>query len=333
MYAPAASARLPARILHLARRDPSVRTDTAVLRALGIRITSVVDGKDALALLEQDRLSETGVLAGGEGPADMPLLSFLQALAARPSLRCTPIVVLAASESAARDLRKAGVQTLTRPYAAADMARVWSMALSPLRRPLDKTALEATARTSPNAGESRSPARTPESRPLLGPENRPLLRPKDRPPPAPGNRSPLTSEGRPPLALQDPQPRAGEDARRKEDYPDIRPGLARLEADDAKAAARFFLDLCQTLPGARLHTVLARACQLTEKPEDNLRRLCAAFESLGRGETAGKLRRRLLRQADPPREEDAPSWLDRFPRIKEVAGVASFTVQAWRLAG
>jgi hypothetical protein len=109
--------------------------------------------------------------------------------------------------------------------------------------------------------------------------------------------------------------------------------LARLEEGDALAAARSFLELCQTLPGTRLHAVLARTCQLTARPEENLRRLCAAFESLGQTGTAGKLRQRLLPRDDAPFADPSPSWLDKFPRLKEAAGVASFTVRAWRLAG
>jgi predicted Zn-dependent protease len=109
--------------------------------------------------------------------------------------------------------------------------------------------------------------------------------------------------------------------------------LARLEEGDARAAARSFLELCQALPDARLHAVLARACQLTAQPEDNLRRLCSAFESLGRTDTARKLRQRLIPQAELSFADEGPSWLDRFPRLKEAAGAASFAVRAWRLAG
>jgi CheY-like chemotaxis protein len=386
MYAPAASALLPARILYLARREPSARTDASVLRSLGVRaVTTAARGADALALLQNSRFS--GALICGGQPEDMSLAAFLQALAA--SWRNTPVLVLTASETAAQALRKAGVQTLTRPYAAEDLARALNKTLSPLRRPLEKAALDALALSSPPAGES--PCQT-AARAERGPSS----------PDAGG--SPCRKSGIRPLLLSDLLARAWNALRRKEfgqaeaafrevlrrqeDHPEaclglarlyreqgngpstrrfllraaaasLRRGekeqaraiaallpermrglslymheaLARLEEGDARAAARSFLEICRTRPSARLHSVLARACQLSAKPEDNLIRLCSAFESLGRTETARMLRQRLLRQDQPDGPEEDPSWLDNFPRLKEIAGVASATVRAWRLAG
>jgi CheY-like chemotaxis protein len=368
MYAPAASARLPARILHLARREPSVRTDAMVLRSLdACAVTFASGGKDALALLEKGLLSEAGVLVCGEQPADMPLVSFLRMLAAHPSLRTTPVVVLAASEAAAQTLRTAGVQTLTRPYAADDLARALNKALSPLRRPLDKTVLDdLAARSRPSSGAvAPSGARLtlPDlysracehlRRKALGPAEadfREVLRRQEDHPEACLGLARLYRERNDARSMRRFLLRAAAAALRRREgeraraiaahLPEQMRGvnlymyeaLARLEEGDAQGAARSFLDLCQALPGARLHTVLARACQLTENPEDNLRRLCAAFASLGRINTAGKLRQRLLYSVEPRVEEEGPSWLDRFPRLKEIAGVASSTARAWRRAG
>jgi hypothetical protein len=371
MYAPAASARLPASILYLARREPSVRTDAAVLRSLGLRsVTPVAAGKDALALLEEGRFAGGGVLICGERPADTPLLPFLQALAARPSLRATPLVVLAASESAARALRGAGIQALARPYAADALAGALSKALSPLRRPLDKTVLDGLARFFPERRTSRPSPKAPAPPLILSDlcarawerlrrgafdpaeaDFREILRRREDHPEACLGLARLYRERGDAGAVRRFLLRAAAAALRRGEkeragaiaalLPEEMRGaglymheaLARLEEGDARAAVRSFLELCQALPGARLHAVLARACQLTAQPEENLLKLCAAFESLGRADTARKLRQRLLPRTGPSPAEETPSWLDRFPRLKEAAGVASFALQAWRLAG
>jgi hypothetical protein len=80
-----------------------------------------------------------------------------------------------------------------------------------------------------------------------------------------------------------------------------------------------------------LHQLVARACLQTARPEESMARVCDAFERMGHVATAVTLRRRLLGYAPFDRSESA-SWLDRFPRLKEVLSVASYTAWVWKQA-
>ncbi|MDR2161013.1 MAG: hypothetical protein LBO77_02580 [Desulfovibrio sp.] len=359
--------RQPARIMYLARRDPSVRTDAAVLRSLGLPVVSAAGGAEALDLLEKSQGAQ--VLVCGELLEDMPVLRFLLDLAVRPALRSLPVLVLTASEAARKTLDKAGARTLARPYAAGALAAALRAALSTPRRPLDAAALEAALRAVP--ARDKGGGRPLSSRPL--------------------SVSDLYARAWELLRLGDGA--AAEAAflavlRRREDHPEaclalarlsrekgdagrtrrfllraaassLRLGagrqagaiaallpehmrgpsllmyeaLARLEEGDSRAAARSLLDLQRSRQGARLHAILARACQLTDKPEENLGRMCDALESLGQGGAAGEVRRRLLGRAKGGPGQAGSSWLERFPRLKEAADVASFALRAWRQAG
>jgi tetratricopeptide (TPR) repeat protein len=112
----------------------------------------------------------------------------------------------------------------------------------------------------------------------------------------------------------------------------VHDAMARMEEGDDKAAALSFLDADRERPDTPLHRIIARACLMTSAPEEHMRRLCEAFESLGRSHAAATLRRRLLEYPEFSAYAGPPSWLDKHPRLKEVVGVASCAAVAWKEA-
>lgn len=107
--------------------------------------------------------------------------------------------------------------------------------------------------------------------------------------------------------------------------------VACLEEGFKRQAVVSFLDAAREGAGKPLHRIVARACSLTARPEECMEQTCAAFESFGNTAIAASLRRRLLEYA-PVSEYEPSTWLDRFPRLKEVVSIAGFTARVWKRA-
>ena len=105
--------------------------------------------------------------------------------------------------------------------------------------------------------------------------------------------------------------------------------VAGMEDGRYRSAALSLLDASRDGEGRPLHTVVARACLLTEQPDASMENVCDAFERMDHKATAVTLRRRLLTY-QPFKEREPSSWLDRFPLLKEAVCVASYTAWAWK---
>ena len=156
MNAPQPSAQIPARVLFLSRSESSVRSDTKLLRSLGVSaITHINESSQAAAFLEKNFHSpqegvgriEAGVdiVISDEHLADAPASVFLYGLAKHPSLKSQPVLVLTGTAESSRRLRSAGVYLLERPYTAENLARMLQKATSPVRRALKPEAFESAS--------------------------------------------------------------------------------------------------------------------------------------------------------------------------------------------
>ncbi len=380
MYTPLHGALLPAHILFLSRREPRVRTDTSLLRSIGVPgITHLTQTAAALALL-RDRLAPgsahdprnaVDMLVCDEYTEDGPAFDVVRALAEDPALQGFPLVVISGDPAQAAALQKGSVNVLERPYTLKQLNDVLRRAISPMRARLRADALDAAAPgTPPPAGKKRArpgqhSPQTPRSESDLFRKGMEYLR----------NGNPAKAEDllRQVLdrqedhleaclalvrvqhsqgqtkAMQHSLLRAAAICLRKGDKeraaaiaahlpPHMRgekllvhAATARMEEGEYKAAALGFLDASRELPGTALHSMLARAAVFTPRPEENMHKLCNAFESMGHGSTASKLRQRLL-DNPPPREQLTANWLDNYPRLQEILSVASYTTWAWRQA-
>lgn len=163
MYPPLYAALRPARVLFLCNEESSVRSDVRLMRGLGVSDILFSDHpRKALALLEDEALH----ISRGELPAQqrldlvvcderihgLPAAAFIHALAQHSALRIKPLLVLAASASAAAALRAAGIQVLERPYAEQALREAMQKAMSPLRQVLK----EADTAKLDGAGQSPS---------------------------------------------------------------------------------------------------------------------------------------------------------------------------------
>lgn len=108
--------------------------------------------------------------------------------------------------------------------------------------------------------------------------------------------------------------------------------LVRMRAGEYRAAALSFLEAGRQRPDQPLHSLIARACLLTTKPEKYMSKICEALEGLGHKLTATALRRRLLEYPEFRGAVGRSSWLDRHPKLKEAVSVASYAAWAWKQA-
>lgn len=107
--------------------------------------------------------------------------------------------------------------------------------------------------------------------------------------------------------------------------------LMALRAKDYRKAAHDFLEYCEENPDQPLYAAIARSCQLTSSPYESLVNICNAYANMGKQEISDKIRTRLI--AEPGSSiQLTSSWLDNFPRLREIVYVASFTARAWRHA-
>lgn len=104
-----------------------------------------------------------------------------------------------------------------------------------------------------------------------------------------------------------------------------------LRHGEYREAAFSILEHLYEHPEARLHLVVGRLCQLTETPEESLRRLCEVYVQLGYTSISQRLHNQLMAEVTPLKYRKA-SWLDRYPRLREAIEVASYTTALWRQA-
>lgn len=294
--------------------------------------------------------------------------SFVHAMAQRECLRSMPVLVLLSSSGQGRSLAGAGVTALERPYAELALSEALQKAMSPLRRvlnPVDTARLAGVAgqgKNAPAAALSAKKGKRPMTTSDCYEQGLSLLKNGDHTGAASTFAAVLArNEDHVGAALGLAKARRGlddasgmrrallraaaaclraGDSERAESIAALLPlgvrdkiymheALARMEENDYRAAALGFLDAARESPGTALHRVIARACLLSANPDQNMRRLCAAYEGLGQDATANVLRRRLLNYTPYDAPEDS-SWLDRFPLLRDALHVASHTALAWR---
>ncbi|MDL2279880.1 hypothetical protein LJC15_04370 [Desulfovibrio sp. OttesenSCG-928-G11] len=294
--------------------------------------------------------------------------TFVHAMAQRECLRSVPVLVLLSGAARASTLAGAGVTALERPYAELALSEALQKAMSPLRRvlsPVDTACLAECAgqlKTASAAASSPKKRKRPMTTSDCYEEGLTLLKNGDHAGAASAFAAVLArnedhvgaalglakscrglddADGMRRALLRAAAAclRAGDRERalsiaallplgvRDKIY--MHEALARMEEDDYRAAALGFLDAARESPGTPLHRVVARACLLSANPDQNMRRLCAAYDGLGQGATANVLRRRLL-DYDPYDAPASASWLDRFPLLRDAVNVASHTALAWR---
>jgi len=302
-----------------------------------------------------------------ENLRDGPAVAFLYALAQERDLRSTPVLALAGTAASARELRAAGLHVLERPYSLAALEGAARKAMSPSRQPLrseDFAKHKLPAQPKKSARQKRGlftisdwydkgiahlkAGELPDAehafmRVLDGQEDHPeaalglarlhhiagdgqrvrryLLRA------AVSCLRQGDAERAKSIALRLPE-RISKNLYSSE-------GIACLEEGRSKAAAAAFLDAVREGDGKPLHQLVARACLQASRPEESMASLCSAFEQMGHTVTATALRRRLLlyTPVTPSAGElSSSSWLDSFPRVKEVVTVASHTAQVWKQA-
>lgn len=108
--------------------------------------------------------------------------------------------------------------------------------------------------------------------------------------------------------------------------------LVFLKKKDYRGAVASFLEHCQERPELPFHAVIARACLRTPNPEENLDKLCDALSATGQKKRASKLRSRLFFEGGDYPIRGKSSWLESYPRLKEVLDIASHTMSLWRQA-
>jgi hypothetical protein len=357
----------PIRALILARSESSVRMDVKALCAVGMKeCVYLADARSALAFLGKEAAGGNAVdlVVCDENLRDGPVSAFLSDLAGSRHLRVKPVLVLAGTTASAKALRAASLCVLQRPYSPNDLEGMIKKAMSPMRQPLRVEAFAGKK----EAAAPKPPAKADKSRPFtimdwydkgiahlkageLPDAERALMRvldgQEDHPEAALGlaRLHHATGNGKRmrryllkaavSCLRQGDTERAHTIAGRlsgclaesmgKNLY--LSEAVACLEEDRGKAAAIAFLDAARE--GIPLHQLVARACLQTLRPDESMVRVCEAFEGMGHTVTATSLRHRLLNYT--PFEGVPPaSWLDRFPRLKEVVTVASYAAQAWK---
>jgi len=326
----------------------------------------------ALAFLRKEAASGSVVdlIVCDESLRDGPVDAFLSELARERSLCTRPVLALAGTTASAGELRAAGLYVLQRPYSRNDLEGMVQKAMSPLRPPLRveafarKKAIPAPVvtppRSAPGAHKKSGPftimdwydkgiahlkaGEMPDAerafmRVLEGQEDHPeaalgLARLYH----ATDNKQRMQRyllKAAVSCLRQGDAERANTIAGRlpesmgKNLY--TSEAVACLEDGRSRAAAVAFLDAARDGADKPLHQLVARGCLQTPRPDESMAKVCDAFERMGHTATASSLRRRLLHYT-PFDGYGTASWLDRFPRLKEVVYVANHTWAVWREA-
>ncbi len=318
---------------------------------------------------QPDATGPVDLVISDEHLADAPASVFLYGLARHPDLKAQPVLVLTGTAESSRRLRSAGVYLLERPYTAHGLARMLQKATSPARRALRPEAFESASAQKGIALQPRQPKpkatatapattsdwykkameclRKGELREAEYAFLHVLGRQEDHVEAALGLAK-VYQAGANEKAMRRCLLRAAAASLRRGDKipaanisallpPNMRDSiffheaLARMEEGEFKAAALGFLDAGKENTAVPLHHLVSRACQLTSTPEECMRRICAALAGMGHKATAERLHQRLLIYPEFTPREDS-SWLDDYPRLKDVVNVVSYTTWAWKHA-
>ena len=302
--------------------------------------------------------------------ADGPASALLYELSKIPELNAQPVLVIASSSDSASALRAAGVYVLQRPYTPEELRRMMQKAMSPLRRRLSEAAFAKAAEHKRLSIGPKAPA-TPKA-PAPGPATTSDLYQKGLDAMKAGQVRRAEQAFVQVLERQEDHVGAAlglaRICRARDDVKAMRGWLVRaaaasmrlgdrqraaaiaailpesmranifaheaathIEQGEYRPAALSFLDAGKERPEIPMHRQIARICLLTPKPEESMNRLCGAFDGLGHKTTAAFLRRRLL-DYDPYAARGRPSWLDKYPLLKEAVSVAAYTAWAWKQA-
>ncbi|MDR2489302.1 MAG: hypothetical protein LBD42_07410 [Desulfovibrio sp.] len=313
--------------------------------------------------------SPVDIVISDENLDDVPVSVFLYGLAQHPVLSSHPILVLTGTTESARRLRSAGVYLLERPYSVQGLTRMLQKAMSSMRRNLKADVFEAAAQLrgvplQPRQKKQKIKPAAPSTTSdwykkgmacLLHNHLREaeyafihvLERQEDHSDAALGLARIYHAKGdnkamcRYLLRAAATSLREGNKIRaahiagmlpaKLRDNIYFYEAFFRMEEGDYKAAALGFLDAAKENSDISLHHIISRACLLTSEPEIYMRRICVALAGMGYKATADRLRRRLLVYPEVTSEE-AHSWLDAYPRIKDAINVASYTAWAWKYA-
>lgn len=302
--------------------------------------------------------------------ADAPTSALLYEMSKKPALSAQPVLVIASSSASASGLRAAGVYVLQRPYRPEELGRMIQKAMSPMRRRLNEAAFAKAADSNRLSISPKIPRslNATAPKPLTANDwyrkgidalksGRPrsaeqaflqvLKRQEDHIDAALGLaricRAHDDAKG-----MRQWFVRAAANGRRQGDMSraevisamlpeEMRRNIfaheaaAHIERGAYRLAALSFLDAGRERPEVPLYQQIARTCLLTSTPEANMNLLCGAFDELGRKATASFLRRRLLQYA-PCHPRPKPSWLDKYPLLKETVSVAAYAACAWKEA-
>lgn len=301
---------------------------------------------------------------------DMPASAFLYSLAGHPFLNNMPVLVIASGSKSANLYREAGLTVLERPYTPDQLAAALAKAISPARLPLNSRAFEEAGEKglcligrerAPKAAASKAPVTTSD----LYKQGMTLLKRHEYEEAREIFQQVLDRQEdhlEACLALartyqvehntdgvQSALLRAAAVCLRKNDHnranhiASMLPvgmrnnifaheALVRMRTGEYRAAALSFLEAGRQRPDLPLHSLIARACLLTTKPEKYMAKICEALEGLGHKLTATALRRRLLEYPEFGGAGASSGWLDRHPRLKEAVSVASYAAWAWKQA-
>lgn len=347
-------------VLFLAAKESSVRTDARILRDLGVRrMTFAPTAHQAMLLLRAEDSSFDFILCDSS-PGRSELMAFLRSLAKDPQLAGKPLLTLTSEGALTATLSGAGVPVLERPYAAGQLEK--ALARRQSHAPLMEDALPA-APPPPRARVRAVRAVTVSDWFAAGMEHmgkgryseaeramREVIRRRSEHMEAHVVLARIRYAQGDKTGMHRLLLRAAVLARRegnvekasaiiallpsrwREGNLFMHEAMVSLEEKMYQDAAKAFLDLWESSPGQPLLGVLARACQFTEDPEGSLAALSSAFDRLGLHATATRVRARFLRHSQAVAADGRSGWLDRFPRLKEMAGVASYAAWAWRQA-
>ncbi len=108
--------------------------------------------------------------------------------------------------------------------------------------------------------------------------------------------------------------------------------LFYLDNKEYRQAAHSFLEAANFEIHKPLHEIIARTCQFTDNPEVNISQICMAIEKMGKKTLASTLRHRLFAPPPAPYTQN-PTWLDKYPVLKDALAIAGQTASlAWKNA-
>lgn len=111
------------------------------------------------------------------------------------------------------------------------------------------------------------------------------------------------------------------------------PETARLLHEGENQAAAFAVLEAQALePEQPLHTIISKVAAAADAPDTAMRSLCNALAGSGYASAARELQNRMFLSVLDREERAASGFLNRFPVLRDIASIASFTFKAWKHA-